>query len=490
MHRDGEISILAQSLMRWPIGYQILVPFAGVLLAALVTVSLLNAYFSVRRSQQQIDRQLRQVAQIAAESRFPLSDSVLKQMHGLSGAEFMVVGPDGQLVAASGPTADELPTPEFVADRWDEVRLGPAVSFGGEDYFQSALRLWGRGSEPTPALLHILYPRQVVADARREAIVPPLAVGVVALALCAVLAVALSRRLSRPIGEVCRQVGLLAGGDFRSLPLPQRNDELRDLASSVNALAEQLDDLRERIARGERLALLGQISGGLAHHLRNDVAGAQMAVQMHRRHCQQADQESLDVALRQLAITEEHLKRFLAAGDPQVPCCIECDLSALVGELVELLAPLCRHRRVEVKLVDARQAAATNGRPSAGPLLVYADPDQLRQALTNLLFNAVEAAGAGGWIRVEIDRDEPAGGVGGSGGATRIRVLDSGAGLADGIRKRLFEPFATTKPEGVGLGLAVARQIAEAHHGQLQCQDRDGATSFELTLPSRSAVVA
>lgn len=484
--------------MRWPIRYQILVPFAGVLLAALATVSLLNAYFSARRSQQQIDQQLRHVAQTLAESNFRLTDTVLRQMHGLSGAEFILVADDGRPLAASSPLPDSLAMPEFVADRWNQVRLGPAVHVGGVDYFQSTVRLDGRGLESGPALLHILYPKQFVSEAQREAIVPPLVVGVVALLLCAAVAIALSRRLSRPIHEVCRQVAMLADGDFRSLPLPERNDELQDLATSVNALAEQLDDLRDRIARGERLALLGQLSGGLAHHLRNDVTGAQMAVQMHQRHCQHADQESLDVALRQLALTEEHLKRFLAAGQPQAPQCVDCDMSSLLGELLALIAPLCRHRRVNVKMVDtshqtvpdeAYEAAGRTNVKQAGDTktaVIQADTDQLRQAITNLLFNAVEAAGPGGWMRVEISHKDHRNN---EDGATIIRVIDSGPGLPAGMEDRLFEAFATTKPEGVGLGLAVARQIAKAHGGQLEYNRPDGVTCFELTLPVRAAVM-
>ncbi len=103
--------------------------------------------------------------------------------------------------------------------------------------------------------------------------------------------------------------------------------------------------------------------------------------------------------------------------------------------------PTAQHRRVEL-------ACAV---PSA-PLALDADRDQLRQAMMNLMLNALEAISKEGWVRVEILADPE---------QVRLRVLDNGPGLSADIAQRLGEAFQTTKPEGVGLGLAVARQVAE-----------------------------
>ncbi len=277
------------------------------------------------------------------------------------------------------------------------------------------------------------------------------------------LALAIAARLSRPIVELRRQVGHIACGDFEPLPLPSRNDELRDLVGSVNALAGQLDEMQRVIKRSERLALLGQLSGGLAHHLRNDVTGARIAVQLHQRQCREIDQESLAVALRQLSLTEEHLKRFLEAGRPQPPCRTDCDLRAIVDELVQLVSPACQHRKVDLA-VDCR--ADWNTRLSA-------DAEQLRQMLLNLVLNAIEAAGPHGSVRVVLEA---------AGNQATVRIYDSGPGPPPQIAERLFEPFTTGKAEGIGLGLTVARQIAEAHGGRLTFQS-DGGTCFCLILP-------
>jgi signal transduction histidine kinase len=218
------------------------------------------------------------------------------------------------------------------------------------------------------------------------------------------------------------------------------------------------------IKRSERLALLGHLSGGLAHSLRNSVTGARMAVQLHQRHCHDVDQESLAVSLRQLAMTEEHLQRFLAVGQPQPPRQRECDLRRIIDDVSLLVGPACRHRKVELK-------------PVTGPdsLPVRVDTGQLGQLLLNLLLNAIEAAGSGGWVQVLVT-EQP-------GERIRLSVLDSGPGPPGDVCERLFEPFVTGKPEGIGLGLTLARQIAQAHGGSLRFT-RERYTCFELELPT------
>jgi signal transduction histidine kinase len=454
--------------MRWPIRYQILIPFAGMMLAAVVSVSLLNAWWAAARSQRQIEEQLRGVARTLLTSTFPLTQNVLEQMHGLSGADFLLADAAGHPLVTSGLTGENLPTTDLVTQRWQDLRLGPVITLGDEQFFHVAVHADRRGTGNEPGLLHILYPARVLRDARRQASLPPLAVGAVALVLCVGLATWIARKLSQPLDKVRTQLGRLAEGDFQPLAVPARNDEVRDVATSVNELARQLDELRRAIVRAERLSVLGRLSGGLAHHLRNDVTGALMAVQMHRRHCHSSDQESLDVALRQLSLIEEHLKRFLAAGQPERPRRTCFDVREVIDELLSLLAPTARHRRVEL----------TTDMP-AEPVALDADRDQLRQALMNLMLNALEAVSKEGQVRVEIGKDGP---------HVQLRVWDNGPGLEAEIAQRLGEAFQTTKPEGVGLGLAVARQVAEGHGGRLLYSRVADRTCIELLLPSGNEV--
>ena len=265
---------------------------------------------------------------------------------------------------------------------------------------------------------------------------------------------------------------LIAAGDFSPMPLPRRNDELRDLGQSVNEMAEQLARYQVAASRTERLRLLGQVSGGLAHQLRNGVTGARLAVQLHSRACG-ADAETLAVALRQLTLVEMHLKRFLDLGKTLELRRERCDLTALVDEAVALLGPQCRHAHIDLRCERAA---------GADQLVLCGDPSQLGHLLLNVLTNAIEAAGPDGRVEVHLGCA--------SLGRAFVEVRDSGSGPSAEVAAKLFEPFVTGKREGVGLGLAVARQVVEAHSGTIGWRREEGRTCFRIELPTAEAPLA
>jgi signal transduction histidine kinase len=465
--------------MRFPLRYQILLPFALVLAGAIIAVSVTSAVLATHRAESQIEGQLQSIAATLAESSFPLTEPVLRQMHGLSQADFVFQGQESRTVA-NRPL--ELPPQSSAvpADHWRQLRLGPSVTVGDEHFFEMVLSLPARGTR-SEGRLFILYPERSWEVARNEAAWPPLAIGALALVATAAAATIIAGRLTRPILELRSQVNRIAKSDYSPMPLPARHDELRDLAAAVNQMAQQLDDSQRAIRRSERLATMGQLAGGLAHHLRNNVTGALMAVQLHARECN-SDRESLEVALRQLALTEENLKQFLASphqdGNAAPPLNrVTCAAGDIVREVAALVGPSLRHRRIELSTIDR----------TGGEDELSADPSQLRQLLINLALNAADAAGPGGKVRIEtallplLWREGRGEGV--RSRSLILRVIDNGLGPPANILPRLFEPFATSKPEGVGLGLAVAQQIANAHGGQIVFHRSGGETFFEVHLP-------
>jgi signal transduction histidine kinase len=142
----------------------------------------------------------------------------------------------------------------------------------------------------------------------------------------------------------------------------------------------------------------------------------------------------------------------------------------LVDEAVALLRPQCRHAHVTLQWQPPGQSPVVAG-----------DSGQLGHLFLNLIGNAVEAAGPGGWVEVTMP-DECAG-RNGAGKWCAIEISDSGPGPPAEIAPRLFEPFVTSKEGGVGLGLAVARRVAEAHGGRLSWRREAERTYFRIELP-------
>ncbi len=460
--------------MRWRIRYQLLLPLLTLLLGV-VGVSAWTAVASAGRARQQIEARLRDVGGALGEERtYPLTHPVLAQVQQLSGADFLLESPDGARLDGTlgdGPVAQ--PPADAVSDDWRDLRLGPPVEVGGRMYLCSGLRL--RHEPNRGDILYIFYPEALWRDALWEAVWPSLVLGgSVGLASLG-LALGLGQRLSRRLQALERRTRLIAAGDFSPMPLPARNDEIRDLTHSVNEMAQRLAQFQETARRTERFRLLGQVSGGLAHQLRNGLTGARLAVQLFARECAgRVDTAALDVALRQLTLLETHLKRFLDLGRQGPSRLAPCSLPALVGEAVELLRPQCKHACIELRWAPPAADAVVNG-----------DAGQLGQLILNVLGNAVEAAGPGGNVEIRLatpetpfSRDPK-----GERGDLILEVSDSGPGPPPEVAERLFEPFVTGKPEGVGLGLAVARQVAEAHGGRIGWRREEGRTVFRIELP-------
>jgi signal transduction histidine kinase len=448
--------------MRWRIRSQLLVPLV-LLLLGVVGISTWTAIASANRAWHNLETRFRSIAQTVSDSTFPRNEHVLNMMKGLSGAEYLLLPVNGKAIATF-PDADiDLPPAEAVVEDWEALHLGPRVTIAGETYLCSGL-LMHQSPSGTPATLYILYPEALWRDALWEAVWPSLTLGGLAGLASVLLAVGVAQRLGRRILELERRTRLIAAGDFSPMPLPRRDDEIRDLVRSINEMAQQLARLQDTVQKTERLRLLGQVSGGLAHQLRNGITGARLAVQVHARECSgTTDNEPLEVALRQLTLLEVHLKRFLDLGRSGPGRRERCSLTALIGEVVRLLGPQCRHGRSDLRW-----------QPPPDDLIVAGDRGQLEQLLLNVISNGIEAAGPGGWVAVSAE--------GRAGRQCVIAVSDSGPGPPPTVAGRLFEPFVTSKPEGVGLGLAVARQVAEAHGGRVEWHQKEN-TCFRIELP-------
>jgi len=435
-------------------------------LAAVGTIALTTSWLAVRRSEQVTVTRLRGVLRTLESATFPFSPNVLEQMRGLTDAHFIVLDRRGNVMAST--VALERPFPRWadsvpVSEDLDGLLEYPLVSVGGDPYFAARLQAERPGEA---AWLIVLYPVRNWREDRWNAAWPPLAIGATTLLVMAAVSGLLASRLGRRIRSVQQLFARIAEGQFAHVPVAAPRDELADLLVSANRLSDRLKQMQQTIRQTEQLRVLAQIAGGLAHQLRNDITGARMALELHRKRCGTAKgDESLRIALRQLVLTEDHVRSFLAfARRDQTASPVTADVRALLEDIRSLLQPTCEHTGVKLDLsVNLPEEAAMVGAGEA-----------LRIAVMNLVLNAIEAAGSGGHVWIRADRDAD---------TVRLEVVDTGPGPPSEIQADLFEPFVTSKPEGVGLGLAIARRVAEELGGALYWQRQDGRTVFTLCWP-------
>lgn len=457
--------------MRLSLRYRLLLPLTLLLVGDAAATAW--AAFAVAGA---VDRRLASqqwaVARTLSRSTFPLTEPILKQMKGLSGAEFIFIplarpsestfpepkpAPPGDVPVAVPPENDE------------EHRLGTPVELSGNEY--RCLRLQLRQPHPNAgANLYILFPESLRRTAVSDAVRPLLILGGLGGLVAIALAFAYGSRLVRRIRDLEARTRLIAAGDFQPMPVPRANDELRDLCNSVNDMARRLATFQGELQQTERLRLLGQFSGGLAHQLRNAAAGAKLAVELYLSENSNtaADAEPLRVALRQLGRIESNLRQFLDLGKPPAGTRVPCDLVLLLDQAIALMKPQCQH--AGTVLVWNAPAEAR---------IIMGDPTQLSHLFGNVIGNAIEAAGPGGTVEVAMAENEQRGER-----KALVEISDTGPGPPPTIALRLFEPFVTGKDQGIGLGLAVARQAADAHGGRIAWDRRNGRTVFQIELPA------
>jgi len=458
--------------MRWPIRNQILVPLLIIQTVTIFAVAAASAWVGVQQAEQDIETRLENVMATLDAATYPLTQTILDQLKRLSGAEFVVYNTLGTLEAANlrGFESAELNAiqTQFAVNENDIIDDALIVDIGGKRYFSAYLKL---DSGVNAGTVFVFLPESRWIFARSQAMYPPLFIGAICLGLTIIASIFIAGHFSRRIQDVQQHVARIADGDFTPSPSTRRQDELHDLSTGINQMAATLEQLLRKIRDQERSRLMTQMVGGLAHQLRNALTGARTSIQLHQRHCPIQDDQALKIALRQCTLTEAQIKALLRLAKGETSHPVRSDVSQVLDETTALIRPICEHQKIGF---DYQRDDAT---------IVIADADALRGALINLMMNATEAAGPGGRVEVtarHLREDD-----------LMIEISDDGPGIAPELGEEIFDPFYTTKPEGVGLGLALAKKAADECNGTLSYLRKADRSvfRFHISKPARTQMV-
>lgn len=327
-------------------------------------------------------------------------------------------------------------------------------------------------------LLLFLYVTLSFAPEERRQVI--LVAGGGALAICAVLLAALAVLIQRPLAELEEKIARLRAGDLDvSVSFAHRNDEIGDLGRNFNETVKQLRESRAEIerlhrtqmSRAEHLATLGELAAGLAHEIRNPLAGIAGAIDIIGKDLPAGSpsREVLGEVQREVRHIQQILADLLNYARPRPPEIRPADLNETARHAVALARQQIGARPIEIELV-----------PAAAPVDVPHDAPALQQVLLNLLLNALQAIDGAGRVRVEVSTSD---------GFATLVVSDTGRGIRPEHLGSIFRPFFTTKgKQGTGLGLSLARRTVEAHGGRIEVESRLGQGSrFTVWLPADRA---
>lgn len=386
----------------------------------------------------------------------------------------------GAMAVAPGPGGDlrlivGLDLGPDVLERWrdelelDALRWGAPSPARGESRFELPAD-WQPGEG---AFLTWDPGRPAAARALDGLRIWILVAGVGGLVVAALAAPAVAAGLGRPLESMASAVGAIGRG-ARHPDLPEGGPrEVRQLGAALRQLTRDLDEAEERIRGAERRAAWREIARRIAHEIRN--------------------------ALSPLSLAVDNVETAATRDDPAARAALSASLRTArdqlqsLQRLVEEFRDFARQPRLAVApvdvadLLDAALGAARAAQPDAvfevdveaAPESAYADAEQLRRALHNVLKNAAEAAPDATVVLASGVGDDPR--------WWWIEVRDRGPGLAPEVADRLGDPYVTTKADGTGLGLPVTLRIVEAHGGRLDVRARDGGgLVVRIDLPRRA----
>ncbi len=299
-----------------------------------------------------------------------------------------------------------------------------------------------------------------------------------ALLICAVLIVTLGFVVSRPMLELAHKIEQVRDGDLNArVSFAHRHDDIGDLGRNFNDMVQQLRESRQeiqrlyrtQISRAEHLATLGELAAGLAHEIRNPLAGVAGVMDIVGRDLPEtsAAREVVQDVRGEILRVNRIVTDLLDTARPKAPEYRLSDFNATVEHAVIFARQQTLAKPVRVDFIRD---------PELPP--IEHDSARIHQVLLNLLLNSIQAIDGPGEVRVEVTH---------ANGTASVSVTDNGPGISAEHLPNIFRPFYTTKGKGTGLGLSLAQRIVEDHGGQIKVVSEVGhGTRFDVVLPCHS----
>lgn len=272
---------------------------------------------------------------------------------------------------------------------------------------------------------------------------------------------------------------------------PYQYVAIRHDITQLKLAEDQIRRQAAELQRAAQLSLIGELAAGLAHEIKNPLAGIQGGVDIliRRRDKNDPEREALEGMRHEVQRIDNTVRALLDRARPRLVSVRASSLTSVVQRAVNLA------RAQLTNSATGERNVRLEFDPPADPITIPIDPEQIEDAVLNLIINAIEAADGDGTVKIRIGRSEDDLSEAGSspefvwgadefGEEAIVEVSDDGRGISEKDLSRVFNPFFTTRPGGTGLGLPAVRRIARAHGGRVEVRSSPGeGSTFRIYLP-------
>ena len=403
--------------------------------------------------------------------------------------EINVAGRDGTILVSSHPL--RATTSLNRLDSITSLKLGSIYSRIGNvisrrpDY-QQTIAL-GFGAEPV-FTIQVVTSNVLLRDQLLPRLQRLLLITAGSMLVALLFTILVTAQAMRPVQRIEQTIDRIASGNFRADPQEGSGaaKEFRVMESKLNLLGQQMrgvrqdastlrtnvDQLLERMANeldvATRLTAISKLTSGVAHEIKNPLNAIVLRLDLLRERLGEPEEElqkEIDILSREALRLDRVVKTFLDFSRPVEVHLKDLDLTALVRDVTELVAPQAKASGMEMTFESSTEPAYIRG-----------DADMLKQATLNLVTNGIEAMQPGGKLKLTVEQQ---------GGRVHFRVADTGPGIPPEARSKVFQLYFTTKKKGSGIGLAMTYRAVQLHNGTIQFTTEVGqGTEFHLEFPA------
>lgn len=343
--------------------------------------------------------------------------------------------------------------------------------------------------------------RKITNDQVKYAYINVFTVGLIALLFGGILTLMVPRVITKPISRLVNATKWVASGDY-SYRIKNPSGGAEEISSLIGAFNDMLENIECRgeenaklleetralnqtlearveeatreikekqaqMIKSERLAAIGELVAGIVHEIRNPLSGIAVALGLMKNEVQELEhKQTIADVLKEIDRLNRIIKNLLQYAQlahPRKLNLVETDPNEVVERVIGLMNPTAQEKGIEVE----KKLNPTE------PFRV--DPDQIEQVVMNLIINGIDAMNSHGKLTVETQNAD---------GYILIKVSDTGHGLSEEAKEKIFRPFYSTKPNGTGLGLSISLGIVEMHEGKILISgEKDKGSTFTVMIP-------